>query len=478
MVAISTQLSEKLEVNIEGSLNALDHFRDQIILTDGEKETYDIGIANLDTELLSRIDDINNYLVGVQSAYEDRITVGCRTDVFWRVVGINTSAVSTTYDLTATKLSLSGYQVQPGGIGTVGMGTTGTVVATPTGITTASSLYGFEDDNLYGLKYYDEPYTRDIGDTSVATFIGTCSLGSTQLIIMLPSDDGVQEYFSAGQLVTCDKSGVFAAGSNTIAGLGTTTADLSKVSPGIGSTNATVPTITLGTNTLGVATAPQPDGTFVTFTVLDDPDEISSLSDYEIPFERNPFEPQQIGILTSISQIGIGRSIYLNNTGLPQGPQSWNPSNETSSIDDVDGSEASEAVVEPEIGADKIYYKVGFTNQPVVGGAPATEGQTVSAVSNLASYFTSLSACAAQDAAVSAAKTERDNAETAFTAGVSTFHDLLGTTRSLRDERDELSLQIWGLRQSIGKQIELVDKQRLLQGQLGITTIREVIDNG
>ena len=160
MVAISTQISDKLEVNIEGSLNALDHFRDQIILTDGEKETYDIGIANLDTELLSRIDDINNYLVGVQSAYEDRITVGCRTDVFWRVVGINTSAVSTTYDLTATKLSLSGYQVQPGGIGTVGMGTTGTV---PVGKVSWGRLSGI---------------TRDTSPVAIAVTGFTVGLGS------------------------------------------------------------------------------------------------------------------------------------------------------------------------------------------------------------------------------------------------------------------------------------------------------------
>lgn len=468
-MAISTQIDNDLDSKISDNKIGINHFRDQILLSDGEKEPYDIAINNVDTNLFSQIVDINNYLVGVQSAYQARINVGCRTDIFWRVVGIDTTNFDPEYTIQATKLSVSGYDVQPGGIGTVGLGTTGTVVFTSSGIATVTDLYGYEEDNLYGLKYYDEPYTKDIGDTSVATFIGTCSFASNRLIVMLPYESGISNDFEVGQIVTCDKSGIFAGGSNTIVGLGTTIANLAKV--GLGSTSATVPLILLNVSTIGVATAPQPDGSFVSFTVLDDPSSIGSISQYEIPFTKNPFSPQVIGIVENTSQIGIGISIFLDNSGNPQGPQSWKPEEFVQGISDV------KDVTEPPVGAGKIYYPIAFTAAPSVAGNRAAEGATVTGVTDVmaSSYFINLSSCSAQETALAASISARNTAESQFTSGISTFSLLLDAANKLRVERDDLNLRIWGLRQSIGKQTEIINRQQTLKNYLGIGTIRGVV---
>lgn len=471
MPSIATSIDNDLDSKINDSIIGINHFRDQILIIDGEKEIYNNAISNIDRNLLEQIDDINNYLVGVQSAYQERVNVGCRTDIFWQVVGVDTTVMPYEYSITATKLTLNGYPIT--GITTVGLGTTGTVIATKSGISTVDDLYGWQEDNLYGLKYYDEPYTRDIGDTSVATFIGTCAFGTKNLIVMLPYEDGISNDFEVGQVVTCSTDGIFAGNSNTIVGLGTTTADLSKVSPGIGTTNATVPVIVLNVNTIGVVTAPQADGSFITFTVLDDPDNIGSISDYEVGFTKNPFSPQQIGILESSSQIGIGISIYLDNSGNPSATQSWKPENAITGVEDVDD------VVEPSVGAGKIYYKVGFTSAPsTFGGASrAPEGTTLIGITeaDMISYFIDLSTCSTEETAISNSITARNSAESNFNSGISTFNSLLSAARDLRSERSDYNLRIWGLRQSIGKQTEIINRQRALKNVVGITTIRGVI---
>ena len=469
MTTIATSIDKDLDSKIDDNILGINHFRDQILIVDGEKEIYDNAISNVDKDLLTRVDNINNFLVDVQTAYQDRINVGCRTDIFWRVTGAGNTTPPIQYNLTATKMTLDDYSII--GINSVGLSSTGLVVATPTGISTVSKLYGWEEDNLYGLKYYDEPYTRDVGDTSVATFIGTCAFGSKNLIVMLPNDDGLTNDFEVGQVVTCDTLGIFAGNSNTIAGFGTTTTNLSKVNPGIGTTSSTVPVIILDVSTIGVATAPQSDGSFITFTVLDDPDEIGSISEYEIPFTTNPFSPQSIGILSSEDDVGLGISIYLDNSGNPSATQSWKPENAVVGIEDVDD------VVEPNVGAGKIYYKPAFNQAPTIGGNRVGEGTTLSNITELqfTTYISNLSSCSTEDTAVSVAITARDAAETSFNSGIGSFNSTLVAARDLRKERDESNLRIWGLRQSIGEQTVVINRKRRLKNTIGISTVRNII---
>ena len=41
-MAISTQIDNDLDIKIEDNIIGINHFRDQILLADGEKEIYDI----------------------------------------------------------------------------------------------------------------------------------------------------------------------------------------------------------------------------------------------------------------------------------------------------------------------------------------------------------------------------------------------------------------------------------------------------
>lgn len=471
-MGISTELEKTFNQKIEASYSNINFFRDQILLTSAEKENYNNAIFNLDKELINEIDELNNYYVGVQSAYQERVNVGCRTDIFWTVVGIDTTLAPPEYSIRATKLSLTGYENDPSGIGTVGVGTTGLAIFTTSGIATIpiDSFYGFAEDNLWGIKYYNEPYLNDIDDTSVATFIGTVGIGKTTLVVMLPYDDGISDLFSPGQLIITSKTSVFAGTNNVIVGLGTTTTNLSSVSPGIGTTSTVVPTIILETAAIDDATAPEADGSFVSFTVLDDPDNISSISDYAVEFTASPFSPQSIGIMNG-SQIGIGKSIFFDNSGNPSGPQSWRPENEVQGVEDVDD------VTEPAIGAGKIYYTVGFTSAPSSIGVPVAEGTVITGVTDATStlYFSNLPTCSTEEAALAASIVAKDNAVNAFNSGIADSNLLIDASTLLREERDLLSLKIWGLRQAIGQEIDSIGRYDRLNSYIGITTVNNVI---
>ena len=83
---------------------------DEIVVIDAAKELYDAAINIVDERLTTELDVVNESISDVQRAYENRIVSGCRTDVFWRIVGIFTDASDTTnYSLRATQISKNGY---------------------------------------------------------------------------------------------------------------------------------------------------------------------------------------------------------------------------------------------------------------------------------------------------------------------------------------------------------------------------------
>ena len=467
-------LEKKIAIEIGNTRNGLNHFRDEILRVDAEKEIYDKPIFNLDTELLGRITVVNDSIDAVGDAFQERINVGCRTDMFWRVVGFDTTTDPHEYDIRATKMQRSRYDpITAQASITVNDSVT---IIDQVGLTTITNEYGFIDHNLFGLKFYEEPFNRDIGDTTVATFIGTVSAGSTELVMMLPEANKVQNQFEVGQLITCSQEGVFASSSYKLAGIGSTTADLtiltgSDRNSGVGSTIVTVPLILLDTNTVGFVTAPTKEGTFITFTVLDDPAGIGTISDFEVEFTANPFSPQEIGILTNP---GTGKSVFIDNSGNPRGPEDWRPEMEVSGVEDVDDTS------EPSVGAGKTHYHVGFTSAPITpGGDRAVEGQTYAGqtLSQVQALIDDLSACSTQETALTNAISERDTTEAAFNSGISTTNLLLETTNDIRKERDELGIRIWSNRQLIGEQSRLENRRVNLRNRIGNGVIREVINN-
>lgn len=475
-MSISTTILVDLQNKIEELETSAFAFRDEIIKTDADKEKYDDAINRLDRYCLTQVDTLNQTLEDVKIAYQERINVGCRTDMFWRIVGIDTTTAPTEYTLMCTKMKIVGFNTgdnsgfstfNPAGLGTLGID--GLPVVTGSGSTFTivpyGDPYGFEVDNYWGIKYYNEPGQKDIGDTTVTSFIGTVGLAQTVLTIMLPGTE-VTDILQSGDLIVSSQQGIFSGEQNTVVGFGTTTADLSPV--GFGTT--TVSTVIMSANAIGIASAPQNDGSFVYFTIVRDPVGITTLSDYSIPFGDNPFSPQTIGILNS-GNIGIGKSVFVVNNGQPPGPQSWKPEYEISGVDGIDD------YVEPPVGAGKIYYPVGFSSAPVLfGGAPAVEG-SIRIVSSifLNTVTAPLGSCASEESALSAAISTRDTAESNFNSGITTFNSILNTDTLLRSERTEKNLKIHGLRTMIGHCNEQINIHQQSINAIGSTTIIELL---
>jgi|7_EtaG_2_1085326.scaffolds.fasta_scaffold05679_2 hypothetical protein len=456
-MSLTDDITEKLNNETSG----VTWLGDQIVLLDAEKEQWDSAIEVTDRPLVTQIDAVNETLGEVRAAYQDRINVGCRTDLFWRVIDKSTNmGGETSYDVVCTKISVNGYDA----LGSSGLGTCFAWLP-PTGTNSAgiqtfpleflrNIKIGVTTDNLHGIKYYNEPYTIDVGDTTVGQFIGTVGSGSTVLTIMSPYSDNLWADFEAGQLITCDKSGVLADQSVVIAGFSSAVTSLSGLTTTVYTSNlgagvTSVPTILLASQAVGFATGPESDGSWVTFNVLDDPAGITTESDYAIPFESNPFSPQTLGIMNA-DRIGIGTWVEYTNAGLTSAPQSWRPEYEISGYSD----KGIPDVLAPPVSSGTIYYKEGWTVTPL--NAEEGDERTLTA---LTSIFSSLSSCSAEDAAVTAAESARDTAESDFASDVGTFNTKLEAANSLRKERDGLSSRIWMARTQIGASIK--EKERL-----------------
>ena len=151
-----SKLSDDVAKKLKDTKESIQFLTDHIVEVDAEKEIYDSGIAKIDRDLVSQLNVVNQTIGDVATAYDARITVGCRTDMFWRVKSQDSSSIPATTTLVATKISLNGYDNIASSA--TGIGTVLAIVDTSGGITTmsASSAYvGVQTDFLYGLKYFD-----------------------------------------------------------------------------------------------------------------------------------------------------------------------------------------------------------------------------------------------------------------------------------------------------------------------------------
>jgi hypothetical protein len=462
-MTLSNRLKNDIKKKKQQNLDNIVYFKEQILITDALKEDYDDAIVSIDENLLKDIDAVNATLVGVQSAYQNRVDNGCRTDLFWSVTSYTPGAPDS-WDLLCRKLSLSGY------------GSSVTVVDSSGGITTYSAdtvvIPGVEASNLYGIKYYDQPYLRDIGDTTIGSFVGIVGAASTILSIVSQSSDEVASSFEVGNLIISSKEGVFSGGSNRIVGFGSTTiTGISTVVMndvvGIVTSSLNVSTILLENTTIGFSSLPESDGSYVEFTVVSDTqtfDEENPRFKYRVKFTKNPFSPEKVGILSE-GTVGIGVSIQYDNSGKPSESQSWKP--------EFEGViKGGEKIKEPKVGAGKIYNIVGFTDKPVIpSSGDASEGSaiTVTSLTGLYSAITPPGGCTAIENNLTNAISVRDAAEASISAGSSCLGNKIEAANSLRVERSEYALKIWGLRQSIGGESDRVDDYEALETYINDT---------
>jgi hypothetical protein len=464
-MALSDRIKRDITEKKQQKLDNVEYFKEQILLTDALKEDYDNAIKSIDSDLLGDITTVNDTLVGVQSAYQARITAGCRTDLFWRVDGFDSGTGN--YSLVVEKLSIVGY------------GTSVAFLESSGGITTYANgvieIAGVQGDNLHAIRYYNEPFVKDIGDTTIGSFIGVVGSASTILSIVSQSSSELASTFNVGNLIICSKNGVFSGGSNKIVGFGTTTitgitTTLMNDVVGIATTSLNVSTIILENATIGFSTLPESDGTYTEFTVVTDPDTFDQTKNrfkYRVPFTKNPFSPQTIGIMTT-GTVGIGTFIEYDNSAKPSTTQSWKP--------ELEGTErGGEKVKEPKVGAGRIYNIVGFTSAPSFLGVLQPEGATLSTTTLTGLYTNITTSCTSAENTLTNAITSRNTAETSLSAGSNCVQTKVDASNALRKERAEYSLRIWGLRQSIGGESDRIDDYEALETYIGTatTTINE-----
>lgn len=246
----SQNVVNKIDDSIQKRNDQIDFFLDQLIVLDGNKIDEDECIKKLDVSILTEVENVNDKLKDLKTTYQNRINAGVTTDLFWRitksVTGITTSTYGDTsyriYELECVKTSPNGYPA---------ISLTGKTEYTEYEVSLSrffriplpplddgKTLYyiissginsirvdnlpplGYQYDNLYGLKYYDQPYSVDILDTYVSSFVGSISAGSTVLTVNQLQESGVVSRFKIGQNIICNKDSVFPSG-NEIVGIST-----------------------------------------------------------------------------------------------------------------------------------------------------------------------------------------------------------------------------------------------------------------
>ena len=505
---ISANLNSRLEEDFKFKKQNVNTMIDELILADEQKYLYDQGILALETEVFNQIDIVNEKLQEVANAYTARIEDGCKSDLFWRVIDVSVGTGQAGKDvvtLECTKINGSGYRVLDSQIATAGIGSTVAFVGS-TGIVTYYPVnksfgdelidegyltenvnfindpsFGFSRNNKYGLKIYSEPYDKDIGDTLVSEFIGICTAGFKEVIVM---EDfiSIGNTIGAGQLITCDFPGAIFPGTKVV-GIGTTVFNLRKLNiPGISTNATTVGIVSISTPCgAGVSAPNDADGNYVDFRILDDPPDANfddGRKRYDIPFDQDPFTPQTISIATT-STIGTGVSVYLDNSGHPTNAQSWDANLKIFSVDDG-GQE------EPKVGAGQVIYRDGFDFAPVdVVGNRVQEGDTREVqigggigtdFSSITTLYEALGSCSPTlNETIADAQAAADAAESELSGKNSDNLELLDTSRALRTERNQIQLGINGMRRVLSNLNEELDRYKSVQKKLKKKNISDVI---
>ena len=525
---LTADLIGRLEDDFKFKKDNIKHLIDELILADGEKLLYDRGIIALETEVLEQIEVVNKKIQKVVKAYKARIEDDCKSDLFWRVatvdvgggaggkdvVTLECNRLRLNYDVFDTVIDSSFTGGYRGGGGSPGVGigstvafvgSTGIVTYYPVNKSYGNELvdegyltanvnfindhkFGFSTKNKFGLKIYSEPFDKDIGDTLVSEFIGICTAGFSEVIVM---EDfiGIGNTIGKGQLIVCDKPGVIFP-STKVVGIGTTVFNLRKLNiPGITTNATTVGIVELDTPCgVGVSAPDDEDGNFVDFRILDDPPDANfddGRKRYDLPFDQDPFTPQTISIANT-STIGTGISVYIDNSGDPTNAQSWDKMMKDFPVD-FGGQR------EPKVGAGKALYRDGFDHAPIgVGGDRAEEGDLLVVQVNSGfgtdlsspSYnnspitlYESLSSCStAVNDAIDDAIAAADAAEAELNGKNSDNLVLLETSNALRLERNQIQLGIHGMRKVLSTLNEELDRFKSIQGKLKKKNVSDVVE--
>ena len=404
--------------------------KDQLTIMDVKIDRFDILIQNIDKEIIPLVDEINVAITSVKTAYDARITAGCKSDLHWEETSRRT------YITEFGEFTVTTY----------------TVLKNPS---------VREDYNYYGAKYYRKPQNQDYGANIVKEFLGTISIGSTSLAII--SNDGTSNLqvgdtitdnvdnptvfssanlpsivgfgttvivgtstqfggtISSGSTIiahtgigttgninigdTISLSGVLAL-NTTVAGIGTTTVVLTDVwdpdanGPGSGAfisttgvanslivSVAAIGSTTNGSFTVGIlstfpsvilSSASIDAATNTNFTCI----RTTQTDETTFDFSNNPIDPVTVGIMGN-NTLGLGHKLVRVNNGSPVGPFQWKEVMTSSFADKTDAQlNDNERYLratypEPPCGASFARYYPGNNSWPIkstftygIGGYP------------------------------------------------------------------------------------------------------------
>ena len=305
-MTFSREMQEKISESLTDGNNQIKFLQDQVVLLDNDKSDWDNAIFKVDSESFGEIQLVNGAIDDLNDAYVARFSGvnSCRSGLFWMATNLNSSPTPNLWTFKAVALNANGYtaDVDAGGGNLMGVGVTwfryldpasGIITTSPTnGVTGAEQgtrdvapyfthdadtwRFGTEPKNYYGLKYYLDPYQKDIGDTFVTSFIGTVNSGSNLLTVMSPvgstgQDPSVSPIYQSGQLITCDKEGVLTSPTKLV-GVTTGSADLSQIP-----TTGAAGVVTTNVSTVNILSIDPVAGAGVSafdsisFSVLDNP---------------------------------------------------------------------------------------------------------------------------------------------------------------------------------------------------------------
>lgn len=475
----TSSITETIEQKYKQQQLAIDFAKEKIVILDEAREPYISAITSIDGQLNSETDAVNVTLDTVEEKYQDRIDSGCRTNLFWAQIGIDTLGVGgTDYTYQCYAVSYVGYDTSqhPVSLASSAFGEP------------IPDEYGFIRDNRHGLKQRTEPYSQDLISTYIGSGIGSIAVGTKQLHILAPLGINGIVGLQAGQLVQASKKLVFAGDVNRVASISTVTnQDLSNLPElGIG-TDVSINVVTLEDQAIGNAKAPEEDGSYVSFTFLQNPDNLPAdfgIAPRDVGLDEDvppgPYVPQQVSIMDSTT-LGSATKIEYDNSGKPKAAQQWNQFME--GLPDPDSDDPDDTVEEPNVGAGVNNYLVGFTSAPAVSTVPATEGQQVTTKipidnpSSIVGYIVLPTCSSAVETAITDAETARDTKESEFSSGISTFNDKLNLANALREDLNELNLRIYGYRLQIGRAQANQIKYSNLSSLINQPENKEIIDN-
>ena len=299
-MGLSTDIVNSISDRLQDVYQQIEFFQDQIVIIDDAKSTWDNAIYKIENQLMGEIEIVNRAIDDVKDAYDVRFSGvnSCRSDLFWMLTNWNKAPTPNLMTFKAVALNGDGYAdvVAEGGGNMVGVDpltgignswfyyldpATAGLTSAPTNAKTGAEQsdrgwdentyrFGFAPKSYYGIKYYDQRYAQDIGDTFVTNFIGSIAPSTSRVIVLQPKDAvGIDTVFEVGQIISCGKTGVWGA-TTKITGVSTGYTNLSQLPSltGITTNFSLVNILTVSTSAgLGASLFES-----VEFRVIDDPD--------------------------------------------------------------------------------------------------------------------------------------------------------------------------------------------------------------